>query len=66
MASREHFEGHCWKDVMPADEIRLYAPYTRETFVGPSAAFLAIDLCDLVYRGGFAAKAPRDAFAPAR
>jgi nicotinamidase-related amidase len=52
MASTDRFEDHCWKDVMPADDIRLYAPYARETFVGPSAAFLAIDLYNLVYRGG--------------
>ena len=52
MASKEAFEDHCWKDVMSAADIKLYAPYARETFVGPSVAFLAIDLYNLVYRGG--------------
>jgi nicotinamidase-related amidase len=52
MASKEAFEDHCWKDVMSAADMKLYAPYARETFVGPSVAFLAIDLYNLVYRGG--------------
>jgi nicotinamidase-related amidase len=52
MASKEAFEEHCWKDVMSADDMKLYAPYARETFVGPSVAFLAIDLYNAVYRGG--------------
>ena len=52
MASKEAFEDHCWKDVMSADDMKLYSPYARETFVGPSVAFLAIDLYNLVYRGG--------------
>jgi len=52
MASKEEFEDHCWKDVMSADDMKLYAPYARETFVGPSVAFLAIDLYNAVYRGG--------------
>jgi maleamate amidohydrolase len=51
MASKEAFEDHCWKDVMSATDIKLYSPYARETFVGPSVAFLAIDLYNLVYRG---------------
>lgn len=52
MASIEAFEDHCWKDVMSATDMKLYSPYARETFVGPSAAFLAIDLYNLVYYGG--------------
>ncbi len=52
MASVDAFEDHCWKDVVSASDMKLYSPYARETFVGPSAAFLAIDLYDLVYRGG--------------
>jgi hypothetical protein len=52
MASKEAFEDHCWKDVMSADDLKLYSPYARETFIGPSVAFLAIDLYNLVYRGG--------------
>ena len=52
MASVDKFEDHCWKDVIPADDLKLYAPYARETYVGPNVAFLAIDLYDAVYRGG--------------
>lgn len=28
MAPKERFEDHCWQDVMPADDIRLYAAAT--------------------------------------
>ena len=52
MASKEAFEDHCWKDVISTADMKLYSPYARETFVGPSVAFLAIDLYNLVYRGG--------------
>jgi len=52
MASIEAFEDHCWKDVMSADDIKLYSPYARETFVGPDVAFLAIDLYNKAYQGG--------------
>src|SRR5829696_2253490 len=52
MASVEKFEQHCWKDVVSAADMKLYAPHARETFVGPCAALLAVDLCNLVYRGG--------------
>lgn len=52
MASADAFENHIWKDVIPADDLMLYAPYARRTFVGPSPAFLAIDLYNAVYRGG--------------
>ena len=37
MASKEAFEDHCWKDVMSAADMKLYSPYARETFIGPSA-----------------------------
>lgn len=56
MATIEQFEDHCWKDVVPEADIKLYAPYARETFVGPRPALLAIDLYNVVYRGG--AKSP--------
>ena len=46
------FEDHCWKDVMPAELLQLARRYERETVVGPSPAFLAIDLYEQVYRGG--------------
>jgi nicotinamidase-related amidase len=52
MASIDKFEDHCWKDVVPAEDMKLYAPYARETFVGPRPALLAIDLYNVVYRGG--------------
>ena len=52
MASIEKFNDHCWKDVVPESDLKLYANWRRETFVGPRPALLAIDLYDLVYRGG--------------
>jgi maleamate amidohydrolase len=52
MASIEKFNDHCWKDVVPEADMKLYAGWRRETFVGPRPALLAIDLYDLVYRGG--------------
>jgi maleamate amidohydrolase len=52
MAKIEKFEDHCWKDVIPEADIRLYSPYARETFVGSAPALLAIDLYNTVYRGG--------------
>jgi maleamate amidohydrolase len=52
MASIDKFNDHCWKDVIPEADLQLYAGWRRETFVGPRPALLAIDLYDLVYRGG--------------
>src|SRR5262245_65128638 len=52
MASIDKFNEHCWKDVIPAADLELYAGWRRETFVGARPALLAIDLYDLVYRGG--------------
>lgn len=52
MASINKFNDHCWKDVVPESDMKLYAGWRRETFVGPRPALLAIDLYDLVYRGG--------------
>lgn len=52
MASKDRFEDHCWKDVVPAEDLKLYETYVRDTFVGPDAAVLAIDLYNVVYRGG--------------
>ncbi len=46
------FEDHCWRDVIPADVLELYAHYKRDTFVGPRPALLAIDLYMMAYRGG--------------
>jgi hypothetical protein len=52
MTSIDKFEDHCWKDVIPEADLELYTGWRRETFVGPRPALLAIDLYDLVYRGG--------------
>jgi maleamate amidohydrolase len=52
MASIEQFNDHCWNDVVPEADLKLYANWRRETFVGPRPALLAIDLYDAVYRGG--------------
>lgn len=52
MATIDRFEDHCWKDLVPPQDIKLYAPYARETFVGPRPALLVIDLYELAYRGG--------------
>lgn len=52
MASKDRFEDHCWRDVIPEGDLKLYAHYKRDTFVGPRPALLAIDLYDAVYRGG--------------
>jgi maleamate amidohydrolase len=52
MASIEKFNDHCWKDVVPEADLKLYTPWRRETFLGPRPALLAIDLYDAVYRGG--------------
>jgi nicotinamidase-related amidase len=52
------FEDHCWKDLVPPDVLELYSHYSRETFVGPSPALLAIDLYELAYQGG--AKPPAE------
>lgn len=46
------FEDYCWRDVVPADVLSLYAPYRRDLFVGPRAALIAIDLYELAYQGG--------------
>ena len=29
MATIEAFEDHCWKDVIPAADMKLYSPYAR-------------------------------------
>ncbi|MDB5764411.1 MAG: isochorismatase hydrolase [Herminiimonas sp.] len=48
----KQFEDHCWKDVVPADILDLYSHYSRDVFVGPNPALLAIDLYELAYQGG--------------
>jgi len=48
----DDFENHCWKDIVPPDILDIYSHYQRKTFVGSAPALLAIDLYELVYRGG--------------
>jgi len=48
----ENFEDHCWKDIVTSDILEIYSCYKRKTFVGAAPALLAIDLYELVYRGG--------------
>ena len=48
----DRFEDHCWKDIVSAEILKTYEPYRRETRVGARPALLAIDLYNLVYRGG--------------
>jgi maleamate amidohydrolase len=54
----DDFEDHCWKDIVTPDILDIYSHYRRKTFVGPAPALLAIDLYELVYRGG--AKPPAE------
>jgi maleamate amidohydrolase len=46
------FEDHCWKDIVDAETIEIYAPYRREVRVGRNPAVLAIDLYNKAYQGG--------------
>jgi nicotinamidase-related amidase len=48
----DDFEDHCWRDVIPADVLEIYAHYWRQTFLGEKPALLAIDLYELAYQGG--------------
>ena len=52
MASREGFENHCWKDVVPEHDLKTYESFARETYIGENPAMLCIDLYNLVYKGG--------------
>jgi len=58
MAKREVFEDHCWKDVIPAHDLKTYESFARETYIGENPAMLCIDLYNLVYKGG--AKEPHE------
>ena len=46
------FEDHCWRDVVSDEILKVYEPYHRDLYVGERPALLAIDLYNLVYRGG--------------
>ena len=52
MAHKNQFEDHCWRDLYSNEDYATYAPYIRETFIGKKPAVLAIDLYNLVYKGG--------------
>ena len=47
-----NFEDHCWADIVPDEILKIYEPYHREVYVGERPALLAIDLYNLVYKGG--------------
>ena len=46
------FEDHCWKNIVSPEILKIYEHYRRDVFVGARPALLAIDLYNLVYRGG--------------
>jgi nicotinamidase-related amidase len=46
------FEDHCWRDVIPPEDLEVYGEYARDTFVGARPALLAVDLYELAYQGG--------------
>lgn len=46
------FEDHCWKDVVTPEILETYKPYRREMRFGSRPAVLAIDLYNIVFRGG--------------
>jgi maleamate amidohydrolase len=48
----DEFEDHCWQDIVTPDLLQIYSSYRRKVFVGPNPALLAVDLYELVYRGG--------------
>lgn len=48
----DDFENHCWADIMPRPLLEMARRYQRDVFVGPAPALLAVDLYDVVYRGG--------------
>jgi isochorismate hydrolase len=52
------FEDHCWRDIVSDEIMKVYEPYRRDVYVGDRPALLAIDLYNLVYRGG--AREPQD------
>ena len=46
------FEDHCWKDIVSPEILKIYEHYRRDVYVGARPALLAIDLYNVVYRGG--------------
>jgi nicotinamidase-related amidase len=52
MAALSEFENHCWKDLVSAEDLKLYSHYARETYVGEAPALLLIDFYNECFRGG--------------
>ena len=46
------FEDHDWKDLVGPDDLKLYAPYRRGTYIGQRPALLLVDLYNMAYAGG--------------
>jgi maleamate amidohydrolase len=46
------FEDHAWRGLVSPEDLKLYAHYRRETYVGRRPALLAIDLYNMAYAGG--------------
>ena len=49
---KQGFEDHCWADIVSDEILKVYEPYHRDVCVGERPALLAIDLYNLVYKGG--------------
>ncbi len=52
MALAKDFEDHCWSDIVTPEILSTYDCYARDTRIGTRPALLAIDLYNLVYKGG--------------
>src|SRR3982074_3299758 len=48
----DDLEDICGKDIVTPDDLEVYSFYRRRIFIGPNPALLAVDLYDVVYRGG--------------
>ena len=48
----DHFEDHCWKDVVSDEIMEIYRHYRRDIYIGQRPALLAIDLYNLAFEGG--------------
>jgi maleamate amidohydrolase len=48
----DHFEDHCWKDVVSDEVMEIYRHYKRDIYIGQRPALLAIDLYNLAFEGG--------------
>lgn len=46
------FEDHCWKDIVPAETLKVYEAYHREVFVSSPMTLLAVDLFAGVFPEG--------------